>query len=263
MNSKDAVQPPRSGRLINFRDFGGHQAAGRATVRQDRLYRCGHLAHLGDDEIERLVGLDFAVIADLRYPGERANEPSPWPSGYAGRILAHEGERATDAPHLTMLREGSLTCDAVEGFYRSFYRALPFDPLYRPLFAATIRRIADTGGRLLVHCAAGKDRTGVLCALILEALGVAREAIRADYLRSANASGLTEMKPAIIEHSLRTYGHRVSAAAVDALIGVKPDYLDIAFTAIEQEAGSTTAYLMASGIDGATLERLRASLLEP
>lgn len=163
--------------LINFRDFGGHKTRGAYLVRESRLFLCGQLTNLSVDGLAHLVSCEFTLIADLRFESERRRGPSPWPDDYADRVLFHGEERETEAPHITMLREASISLDRVDECYRNFYGELPLDRRYRPLFAEVIRRLARTGGSLLVHCAAGKDRIGILAALILDALDVPRDEI--------------------------------------------------------------------------------------
>jgi protein tyrosine/serine phosphatase len=247
--------------LINFRDYGGYETAGGARVRPDRLYRCGHLAEINDDELEHVIGLDFAVIADLRYAGERETERSPWPAGYVERIIAHEGHRTAEAPHMALFEAGAKGVAAVDDFYAQFYAELPFDPLYQPLFARTLVKIAAADGRSLIHCAAGKDRTGIQAALILHALDVPRATIVADYLRSSKAPGLVALKPRIIGRFEQRFGLALSDEAADALLDVKPAYIETAFTAIEARYGSLDAYLDASGADQAVRASLRERLV--
>jgi protein-tyrosine phosphatase len=248
--------------VINFRDFGGQRTLDGRCVRAGQLYRCGHLANLTDDDLERVLGLDFAVIADLRYAGERVSEPSPWPESYADRIVAHGGERKSKAPHLLLISTGMLSRDTVELFYESLYGELPFDSLYRPLFASTICRIASSDGRALIHCTAGKDRTGILVSLVLDCLGVPRDAIIAEYMRSSRAPGVLAMKPNIIARTKRRYGHELSEEAVDMLLDVQPAYLESAFAAMERDCGSVEQYLNGAGVDAEVRAKLRERLLE-
>ncbi|MGE4322721.1 MAG: tyrosine-protein phosphatase [Sphingobium sp.] len=254
-------RPPRYTELINFRDFGGHATTDGATVRQGLLYRCGHLAFLGDEQISRMLGMQFATIADLRYLGERETERSPWPIEYGDRILAHDGERNTEAPHMVMLRTGTLTIAGVEQFYRDFYRDLPYDHLYRPLFAQTIQRLTSGGAPALIHCAAGKDRTGMMCGIILHCLGVPRDTIIADYLKSGGAEGLLAMKPVMARRYKRRYDVDLDERAIDALLDVKPGYLQSTFDEIERRSGSVEAYLAESGVGADMLDALRRNIL--
>ena len=246
---------------INFRDFGGAPSRFGGQVRTDQLYRCGHLAAIEPDDIERLLGLDFGLIADLRYARERETDRSPWPAPYAPRVLAHDGQRSSEAPHVALLqwiREGNAS---MKERAIGFYRALPLNRHYRPLFGRVLTGLADTEGRLLVHCTAGKDRTGILCALILHALGVSRDAILADYMRSRRAPGLPEMAAATAAKIAGELGAERAVELTGQMYDVDEDYLLAAFGAIEAECGSIDAYLASIGLDEARAETLRAKLL--
>ena len=172
--------------LINFRDFGDCSAANGSRVRADRLYRCGQLVNFGAAATSQILRLDFAIIADLRYVSEQVGAPSPWPVAKAACVVAHQNDK-TSAPHLALLARAHLTMPDIAEFYHSIYREHAFDAAYRSLFAEVINSMAKRRGRTLVHCTAGKDRTGLFCALILETLGVDRETVIADYLASQDA----------------------------------------------------------------------------
>jgi protein-tyrosine phosphatase len=206
--------------LINFRDFGGYDTGDGRRVRRDRLFRCGHMAEISDEALEHLVGLDFNIIVDLRYANEREQEPSAWPEHLEDRVLSHDGARMTEAPHM---EAASVEVEVIERFWLSFYPALPFNPHYWPLFAEAIRRIATHDGRTLIHCTAGKDRTGLL--------------------RAHTGRVLTE-------------------AAALWLVDVRPHYLEGALAEIRKRCGSLEAYLAAEGVDETVIQRLRNRLLE-
>lgn len=248
--------------VTNFRDFGGYATVDGGRVRRDRLYRSGQLHLAGQPEIEQLLGLDFSMIADLRYESERTNAPSPWPDAYFERIHAHGSDRSSDAPHVALLRSESVDNGAITNFYLHFYASLPFDKLYQPLFARILTNLGDTSGRFLVHCAAGKDRTGIIVGLIHHALGVSRADIFADYMRSLNAPGLAGQGPTIADEIERKHGRRPPLSVVEKLLEVEEVYLQTAFDAIEAKCGTLDAYLDQAGLDAAGRERLRARLVE-
>lgn len=112
-----------------------------------------------------------------------------------------------------------------------------------------------------MHCTAGKDRTGILCALILHALGVSRDAILADYMRSRRAPGLPEMAAATAAKIAGELGAERAVELTGQMYDVDEDYLLAAFGAIEAECGSIDAYLASIGLDEARAETLRAKLL--
>jgi protein tyrosine/serine phosphatase len=242
----------------NFRDFGGYPSRFGGRLRSDALYRSGELAAADPLAIERLLGLDFALIADLRYAGERTHAPSPWPVEYEPRIFAHGAERKATAPHLALLASEDLDESHVVAFFMTFYTRLPFDVLYRPLFGHILKALADTEGRMLVHCAAGKDRTGILVGLLHYALGVSRDDIVADYMKSKGAPGLAGRAPQIAAEVEVTHGRRPPLGAVQKLLEVEPEYLAAAFGAIEAQCGSVDVYLDEMGVTEPVREALRA-----
>jgi protein tyrosine/serine phosphatase len=247
--------------LLNFRDFGGLRSQWGGYVKRDTLYRSGSLTAARDQDLERLLGLDFALIVDLRYAKERADEPSPWPPGYAARILFHDGDRRAEAPHMAPLRRGLMNAALAEQIYLQFYRDLPFDPLYRPLFARTLSALPDLRGRALIHCSAGKDRTGSLVALIQHALGVPRDEILADYIKWRETPGLEQYVQTITRKLQEHMGAHVQMDLVAKLLDVEEAYLGEFFAAIESRCGSIDAYLDDCGLDATRRELLRSRLL--
>src|SRR6202000_681811 len=79
-----------------------------------------------------------------------------------------------EAPHKELVRRKGITCADVDRFYHGLYSRLPFDQLYGNLFARALIALSETSGRVLIYCSAGKDRTGMMAALIQHMLGVGR-----------------------------------------------------------------------------------------
>jgi protein-tyrosine phosphatase len=119
---------------------------------------------------------------------------------------------------------------------------------------------------VLAHCFAGKDRTGFTIAVVLEAAGVGREAIMADYLRS-NAA-VPQLRESILA-ALRERAAQVpelldvaEARLTDSVLGVREEYLDSARRALDDEFGSLGEYLQGAGVTDRDLARLRAALTD-
>src|SRR3546814_18877087 len=120
--------------------------------------------------------------------------------------------------------------------------------------------LVETGGPLLVHCSAGKDRTGFFCALLLHLLGVEREMIVADFMLSAREEAKLALRPEI-ERRFSLHGHLLPQATIlDAILGVAPASLDACFDAMRSERGTIQAWFAAIGVDAAVQPRLRAQL---
>jgi len=157
------------------------------------------------------------------------------------------------------LRAGTLDEVTSDRLYEQLYRELAFDPHYRPLLTRLLTRLPDADGRVLIHCTAGKDRTGMVVALIHHALGVSRDDIVADFMLSSREPGLMAMAPALVERM----GSTISLTLAEHLLDVRPSYLSAFLDEIEERSGSIDTYLDTIGLDAAGRERLRDRLLEP
>ncbi len=247
----------------NFRDFGGWPAAERRRVRRGRLYRSGHFAQATEEDWGAIRALDLHTVADLRRASERQRDPSAWPEGWGVTVLASDSEDMSEAPHITFLKESEITEDSTRGYMMGSYRRIPFGTGHQALFRQFFGAAAHGEGAVLAHCAAGKDRTGILCALTLAVLDTPREAIIEDYLMTNEAVGLDEVLPVIAERINSALGRDATAAALKPMVGVEADYIDAAFKEIERRSGSLEVYLeTVLGLDAAQRARLQAALLE-
>ena len=261
----DAVTTDASGfeRIANFRDFGGVATADGSRVLPGRLFRAAHPAHATDADLQHLAALDVTLVVDLRRPGERREEPSRIRPGPRTTVLSNDLGADIEAPHVAFLRRGDSSDAAVEGFLLDYYEHAADEPRHRALFAATFTALERLQGGLLVHCAAGKDRTGLLVALIQGVLGVPEAAIMAEYLRT-NAAMLTPARIAATRTRLQTQlGRAPSDAVVRALLGVCEAHLAQALRAIAARHGSIEAYLDGLGVDTEARSRIRARFTAP
>lgn len=249
--------------LANFRDFGGGRTGDGRRLSRGRLYRSAHLAGLEAEGIEDLARLDLGLIVDLRSPGERKRDPSRLPAGFAGHVLAEPArDEAGEALHVSALATALLEGAPAREIMIASYRKAPFAADRVTLFRTVFDRLAETRGAVLIHCTAGKDRTGLLAALIQRLLGVHADDILADYLRSLDAfEALTEALAGwLAAHGLSA--DRIDPALLRPLIGVDAAYLEAGFAAIDDEHGSIEGYFRDRlGIDDALRARIETALL--
>ncbi len=235
--SESRMIPMEGGR--NFRDVGGYRTADGHTVRWNALYRSGSLGNLQKDGMARLRTMNIRAIIDLRMTTERKRDQSNWlpiaGMGYWTRDYQLGGDEASLAQ---MFRDPSkLTADSMRAMMTQGYRTMPKElaPQYRELFA---RLIAPEKGAVILNCTAGKDRTGIGTALVLTALGVSYETVRADYLLSNTGLNMDSVQGAISPQLASLPGE-----VLQPLVGVEGAYLDAAFAQIKTDYGSIEAYL--------------------
>lgn len=243
--------------LDNFRDYGDYATTAGRRVRPGRLFRSAHHAGVSPADLDRLAAIDFATVVDLRRPVERRRQPSRRPDGFTGVVIESDLDEAGEAPHITFLKTADLTPDSGRRFMTETYRQLPFAPAHLDLFARYFRALADSERPVLIHCAAGKDRTGMLAALTHHLLGVSDDDLMADYLLTNTAVDLEARAPGIAEQLKAFTGRTASHDAVVAFMGVEADYLHAAIAAMKERYGSVDAYLaQALGVDASLRDRI-------
>jgi|SRR6516164_2963534 protein-tyrosine phosphatase len=210
----------------NFRDVGGYPASDGRSVRWRRIFRSNHLGHLTDADIKVVRGLGVRSAFDFRGTEERTAAVCK-----VEEILVHSLpiEPTVVAALRARLQARALSsADAIEIMresYRGYVRLNTHS--FRELFA----HLLEAGAPLVIHCTAGKDRTGFACALVLHALGVPDAVISEDYLltnhfyrRDPNAS------PDLPDHVRQAIG------------SVEPSFLAAGFEAVRADYGDLESY---------------------
>jgi len=242
---------------INLRDFGGYATADGRRVRSGVLYRSGMLSQLTSDGQRALRALDIGVICDLRRDEERNAEPTPFPAHDPRQVVI-----AIDPDSAVALRE-AMQFDGLPAAERIRYMVEINRELARAHVAEYRRVFAALEGSgdcaFLLHCAAGKDRTGFGVAVIQLALGVPRELVVQDYLLTNETM---DFEGFIVPRLRASYGE-VDLELARALSGVRVEYIDAALDEIDRSFGSVDAYLRdALGIDARRRVTLQDRYLE-
>ncbi|MBB4907777.1 tyrosine-protein phosphatase [Actinophytocola algeriensis] len=247
---------------VNVRDLGGLPAGDGNRIRTGQLVRSDNLQDLSPSDVTRLVDeVGVTTVVDLRSTGEVTSEgPGPLK---ALASVAHV--------HLSLLPEfGEMTDVAKDALALNRERALQRDPenvadaFYfgyledRPdSVVGALRAIASAPGAALVHCAAGKDRTGVVVAMALSVAGVPRAEIVADY----EATGERIVRILDRLRSSPTY-----AADIDNVPAhehdPRPDIMRRFLDRLDSEYGGPLGWLGQHGFDRVDAERLRNKLVE-
>lgn len=250
--------------IENVRDYGDYAGAAGRRLATGRLLRSGHHARATDADLKRLDELGMAVVVDLRHPAERAWQPSRRLPAWSGVVIESDIDTDGNAepPHVTFLKSSDLSADSVTEYMTSAYRRIPFEARHLDLFTRYFDALAETHGAVLIHCAAGKDRTGLLAALTHRITGVSEDDLLEDYLLTNTAVDLAGRAPEIARSMEANFGRKASPEAVQAFLGVRPEFLATSFKVIDAEYGSLDAYLeKACGLTPAKREIIAARLL--
>ena len=248
--------------IDNFRDFGGYGTACGRGVKAGRLFRSANHAYATEADLQTLRDLDVQVIVDLRRRREREREPSKRWGGFKGQVIENDidGPEADWADALKAA--GDINAD---WFFRDsleFYRNAPHAERIVDLFSRYFHALGETDGAVVVHCAAGKDRTGMICAITHHIAGVHRDDTMADYLATNDETKL-EKKTAFLGPWIRDLtGVTLSDAALRQAVSVNEAFLAEAFAAIDESHGSVDRYLEeVLGVDSKLRGAIEARIL--
>jgi protein-tyrosine phosphatase len=226
--------------LLNARDLGGYPTLDGAVTRRRSLLRADDLAQLSAEGLAALDAYGVETVLDLRWPEEMRAAPNPVPDG-----LPHVSYAA-----VSLLADSPAQWGALGGYCaKEQWKCTVLERLRPQLRAALAVIAAARPGPLLFHCVAGKDRTGVIAALLLALADVQPDAIAADYaastdnLRDGYLQRYRDGDPAAIIEAVRC-----PQQAVHNML----EYL--------RRAGGIRAYLAAIGLTAAEIARLRARL---
>ena len=232
----------------NFRDLGGYPAGDGRTVRWRQIFRSNHLGHLTDDDIAVVRGLGVRSAFDFRGAEERNSAlcgmtditvhslPVEPTVVAALRAIAARGTPLSTADANDVMRDS----------YRSYVQ------VNTPRFRSLFEHLLEDSAPLVIHCTAGKDRTGFACALILHALGVSDDVIWEDYLLT---NRFYRRDPAA--------GGDLPDEVRQAIGTVQLSFLAAAFEAIDADYGNLETYLRDGlGLGAAEHAALRTRYLE-
>jgi protein-tyrosine phosphatase len=242
---------------VNLRDFGGYETTDGFRVKPALLFRSGMMTNITPEGRDAFKALGVRVICDLRRHDERESAPTPFPEDDPLNIHVPI-DPGSDAAMRARTQRGGLEVDERIEFMKTINRELARDHThhYRLVFESLIR--AD-GGAFLIHCTAGKDRTGFGAAVILLALGVDRETVVDDYMLTNEA---TDFEGFILPRLRKRYGEHFTPDDAREVSGVREGYIRAALDELERSFGSFDRYLADGlGIDEDMRESLRARYL--
>ena len=231
----------------NIRDLGGFRTCDGRGTRRNALVRSDNLSRLTEAGWQALLAYGIRTILDLRTTWERTVELSPF--------LHHENSpvRYVHVPFLSDDRAFAWpdTASIEEDYILMLQEA-------RDGIGAIVQALAhaDDGG-VLFYCHSGKDRTGLIAALVLAMLGVSPDEVAADYAQSLDC-----LRPLQEEWLENGPGERAEREEADAKFASRPETMKIVLQHLEAEYGGVQSYLVEAGVSTADLEHLRRRLIE-
>jgi protein-tyrosine phosphatase len=231
----------------NFRDLGGLRTEDGGRTRPGLLFRSDTVQELTGEDVDVLVHrVGLRLVVDLRGAAEVERE---------GRgLLAGSPVRHVNLP-LDSKDDRAIPDLALDTLVQHYLGYLAVSP---GAIAQAFRVLADGGLPAVVHCAAGKDRTGVTTALVLRAVGVPADVVAEDYARSAPAV------PQVLDRLRRlpSYADRIDQIPVD-VHACEAETMTAFLASVDDQFGSVPGFLADAGLKPDVVERLRARLVEP
>jgi len=255
------MQPLRLVGASNFRSLRGLPTVDGRVLAEHWLLRSDALHELVPGDWAVLTALGLRAVCDLRSDAERARRPNHLPMQVRQVPMSMVADIRSDPQYAAILREQPDVAGAAHVMH-AIYRRLPsaLAPHLRALFGL----LHSCEVPLLIHCAAGKDRTGFAVALVLRALGVEPEAIIDDYRRSSltNRTAESGYLEKMSRQTHEAIGEACSPEMIAVLLDARPAWLEAAFDVVVEEHGGVECYLQKSaGLDAAALARLRDAWL--
>lgn len=243
--------------LHNFRDLGGMMAGKDKKLKKGIIYRSANPDLINRKDLEILQKLGISSVIDLRAPGERSVKKLPL-TGFQIIQLPLDFEQKTREklmPYLKKKGSEEKIADISNSLYLDILDASL--PVMKEVMEVLLK---PSGSPVLIHCQAGKDRTGIISALILLSLGAERRMIIDDFMKS-NAALLPFFKKRLLWRKIISFGF-FPADRVLYAITVRQRNIESIINRVNNHYGGIEGYLSKSGFDISRLTELKQKLLE-
>jgi protein-tyrosine phosphatase len=231
----------------NVRDLGGYRTRDGKVTRWGAFIRTDNLGRLTEAGRTSLVNSGVRSIIDLRRPDELAEHPNPF---------AEAGEHDIRYTNVSLVDPAKSAPENFTTLANDYKRILDS---FAPAMAEIMHAIASApDGAVLFHCMAGKDRTGMVAAILLDLVGVPRETIAEDY--ALTAEYLRPLNEDWLEHGP---GEREQRAKELVTFTPRAEVMLEVLVHLDERYGGVESYLLQAGVSPRDIERLRARLIDP
>ncbi|KAF5017686.1 hypothetical protein F66182_10360 [Fusarium sp. NRRL 66182] len=264
MANLDLPFHPISG-LANFRDLGGRPLpiASRPghTIKSGIVFRSAEPSRLTEDGVSALQDLNISHVYDLRSQPEIerfAAGVREWPG--AQRVFAPVFLEDDYGPEAIAVRFQQYTAEGSEGFVQAYRRIWEAGTASVNTILSHLAK--PDASPVLIHCTAGKDRTGILCAFILSICGVDDQTIAREY--ALTEIGLGDFKEELLAKVMESPELKANPEGARRLLGAKPENMLAALEALREQHGSVEQYVVKNcGLSQDDLEQIRKNLVVP
>lgn len=237
--------------LYNVRDLGGHVTGEGMLTRFGQLFRADGVHRATPADLKTLQSWGVSVVVDLRTANEREGDG----------LLDEPGFEVKHLPVFDGLDAAAVEIDRTKDSYLEDLYVQIIDSRGDRI-ARIVTELAEASAPALFHCTAGKDRTGVIAALVLSVVGVPDASIAGDYARSHDA--MTGLAAWYREHRGTTVGGHAPAddtSVAMSYLGARPEWILRMLDHVHTEYGSAYDYLAQVGVSPGAVHQLRAKLL--
>ncbi|MTG98762.1 tyrosine-protein phosphatase [Myroides albus] len=230
-------------KVHNFRDLGGIPTSEGRYTKWGKIYRSGHLHKLNSKEKEKVVSLGITTIIDLRTDKEIGKKPDKTPNS----LTYHNYQAYDDSEDMFSktkkdVLKGKLTPSQADSLVVEFYSLYPTHDIKK--VREIVLTILDNTESTLFHCSAGKDRTGMIGAILLSILKVEQQVIIDEYLLSNNY----RVEEVSSRMKLAKFGKflypKINYQVIENFSWIKPMYIQAMFDGIAKEYGSMENYIL-------------------
>lgn len=238
--------------VLNFRDVGGIPSNGSGNIMKGRIFRSATVDNIKREDISILSDLGIRTIIDLRAPKEAKRSGRKTDNIVTLSLPLDFQQTTRDRLKPFLYKKGSeeILAEISNKLYLDILDAA--NPVFKQIMELLV---SENGAPVLIHCQAGKDRTGIIIALILLALGVSRQLIIEDFMKS-NDELLPYFKKLLLIRKIITFGY-FPAKRMLYVITVKERNINSILDRVETHYGGIEGYLASSGFDVSKLTDLR------
>ena len=241
----------------NTRELGGYETTDGKSVKWGMLFRSDKLSDISKTDQVYLQNLGIKKIIDFRSREEKEEDPDIIPEGinYVEMPISVDGAMRSKIEAVlkgeTNKEVKSFLIDANKEFVSN----------YSGVYEEFLRNLIDDEGPALFHCTAGKDRAGFAAAITLIALGVSKEDVIQDYMKT-NQFTQERIEEIIGQIELMTL-YQTDAEILRPLLGVEREYIETAFQTAEEKYGSLEVFIRDGlNISDEDIQKLRNKFLE-